>query len=316
MLGDALKATHLVSILLPVHNGFPFLPDAVESIVRQRECRWKLIVINDGSSDETEAYLNFLNDPRILVLHQENKGLAYSLNRGLEHCDSKYIARMDCDDISYPDRFEKQIAFLESNLDVGLLGTQIRRVGSRRSDNGSNLPTTHTRIFDALMEGRHAICHPTIMCRKTIFDQVGLYTDGLGEEWDLFLRFGEVSKLANLSDILFGYRYHESSINGSKMDELRRRIRYTCECSRRRIANMSQQSYEDFLYYENHVQSYFSRLTQRIEDCSRANYHSAIAEILGDHPVRGYARLGFAAASAPHITLERLKRKFLKSSAL
>lgn len=304
----------LVSVLLPVHNGFPYVPEAIESIVNQTERRWKLIVVNDGSKDETREYLDTLTDPRIIVLHQENKGLAYSLNRALELSDTKYIARMDCDDISDPDRFKRQVDFLEANPEIGLLGTQIRRVGSRRSDKGSDLPTSHDAIFDALMNGHHAICHPTIMCRKSVFDQVGTYTEGLGEEWDLFLRFGECSKLANLPEVLFGYRYHASSINGSRMDELRRRIRFTCECSRRRVAGIEQQSYEDFIENEDNETSYFSRVTQRIEDYSRANYHSAIADILGEHPIRGYARLGFAAASAPHITFERLKRKFSKTS--
>ncbi len=291
------------------------MSEAVDSIIQQTERRWKLIVVNDGSKDQTKAYLETITDPRIEVINQSNQGLAYSLNVGLDRCQTEYVARMDCDDISYPQRLARQIAFLEANQNVGLVGTQMNRMGSRRVGKPSNLPTTHARIFESLLDGHHAICHPTIMCRKIAFDEVGGYQEGLGEEWDLFLRFGERWEIANLPEVLFGYRYHGTSINGSKMDELRRRIRYSCECSRCRVAAEKKPSYEEFLESEQEL-SYLRRLSQRVEDYSRANYHAAMIDILGEHPIRGYAKLGFAAMSAPHITFQRLSRKIRGSKSV
>ncbi len=303
----------LVSIVLPVYNGFPYLSKAVESIVGQTEKRWKLIVVNDGSTDESKDYLDSIKDPRVVVIHQENQGLSPALNRGLAECDTPLIGRMDGDDISYSTRLEKQVSYLQQNPDVGLLGTQIQRVGSVRSDSGSDLPVTHQAIWDALMAGQHAICHPTIVCRREVFDLVGGYKEGLGEEWDMFLRIGEQWQLANLPECLFGYRYHSTSINGSRMGELRRRIRFQCECARRRNNGESPILYEDYVKSENEG-SILRRTCRGIEDFSRASYHAAVADILGKHRLRGYARLGFAAFSAPQLTWARIHRRLRRSS--
>lgn len=293
---------------MPSYNSMPLLPAAVESIANQTLQSWRLVVVNDGSTDDTREYLDSLTDDRILVIHQENLGLSKSLNVGLRHCETEFIARMDGDDYSLPDRLEKQVAFLRSHPEVGLVGTQIQRVGERRSDTGSNLPTSHDEIVSTLMRGGHALCHPTIMCRKSVFDKVGEYKTGLGEEWDIFLRFGEVSRLANLSECLFKYRYHGSSINGSRMRELRRGIRFACESSRRRKASQPPIAYEEFVEQENNA-PLLQRILQNSEDYSRASYHAAMADILGNNPVRGWAKLGVAVASAPQLVIHRIHQK-------
>ena len=222
----------LVSILLPVYNGFPYLPKTVESVLAQTEERWTLYALNDGSSDESAAYLDSLNDPRIIPIHKENQGLSKTLNDGLKLCKTKYIARLDADDECLPDRLEKQIEFLDAHPEVGLLGSQVCRMGTMRCDSGSHLPTSHDDIMEALTTGQHAICHPSIMCRREAFEQVGEYKPCIGEDWDMYLRFGENWKLANHPECLLNYRYHGGSINGAKMGELRQRIRYHCETYR------------------------------------------------------------------------------------
>ena len=308
-----IQAKALVSILLPVHNGFPYLPKTVESIIAQSETRWILYALNDGSTDESAGYLNGLNDPRIVVVHQEHQGLSQTLNNGLKRCRTEFIARMDADDICHANRLEKQIEFLKGHPEVGLLGSQIRRMGTVRTDSGSNLPTSHDRIMEALMDGQHAICHPSIMCRKKAFDQIGEYQPCIGEDWDLYLRMGEHWKLANHPEALLSYRYHAGSINGARMAELRKRIRYHCDCAERRSENLAEISYEEFSLIETQ-QGTIRKLLRRSEDLSRARYHGAIADILGGNPVRGWARLGTAAATSPHLTLMRLVRTMKKSS--
>jgi len=299
----------IVSVLLPVYNGFPYLPKTIESVLAQTEKRWVMYALNDGSSDESEAYLNSLDDPRIIPVHHENQGLSKTLNDGLELCQTRYIARLDADDECLPERFEKQIAFLDAHPQVGLLGSQVHRMGTVRSDTGSHLPTDHESIMQALTTGQHAICHPSIMCRKEAFDQVGGYKPCIGEDWDMYLRFGENWKLANHPECLLRYRYHGGSINGAKMGELRKRIRYHCETYRLRMANLPEISYEEFVQSEQQ-HGFVRKMLQKTEDISRAKYHSAVADILGEHPIRGYARLGTAALSAPQLTIMRLLRKF------
>lgn len=303
------SSSPLVTVLLPVYNCEKYVRQSVQSIVKQTSDRWHLLVINDGSTDGSKAVLQeFESDPRITVLHQENRGLSATLNRGLDLCDTKYVARMDADDIAMETRLEKQVEFLERNPDVGLLGSQIRRLGDRRCDGGSHLPKKHEDIIEALLVGQHAICHPSIMCRKEAFDQIGKYTPGLGEEWDIYLRFGEKWKLANIDEPLLRYRYHSASINGKRMGELRRRIRHACECSKRRTNGEDTISYEEFVALESKL-GLVTQVSQRIEDLSRAYYHSSVADILGTAPLRGYFRLGVAALLSPHLTARRVWQK-------
>ena len=106
----------LVSVILPVYNAQKYLEEAIESIINQTYTNFEFIIIDDGSGDNS---LNIINkyqkqDSRILVITRENKGLVYTLNEGINQAKGKYIARMDADDISLSNRFEKQIELLEN----------------------------------------------------------------------------------------------------------------------------------------------------------------------------------------------------------
>lgn len=301
----------LISVLLPVYNGFPFLPATVESVCRQTEQRWVMYAINDGSTDESAAWLDTLSDPRIQVIHQANQGLSQTLNDGVQCCQTKYIARLDADDICHPERFAKQLEYMESHPEIGLLGTQIRRLGSRRTDRGSHLPADHDAILKALMAGQHAICHPTIMCRREAFLEVGDYKPCVGEDWDIYLRFAERWKLANHPDCLLDYRFHSGSINGARMSEMRRQIRFHCENARLRNANQEEISLAAFNDLER-AKGRIWNWRQRMEDLSRARYHAATASVLGEHPIRGWLQMAGAALTAPHLTMMRIGRRFRK----
>ena len=116
----------LVSVVLPVRNGAGDLPKAIETILTQTFTDFELIVINDGSTDGTAAVLDAIRDPRLHVVHQENAGLSWALNRGISLARGRYIARQDHDDWARPTRLEKQVAFMEANPDFALLGTCAR----------------------------------------------------------------------------------------------------------------------------------------------------------------------------------------------
>jgi glycosyltransferase involved in cell wall biosynthesis len=298
----------VVSVLLPVYNGMPYLPETVDSIMAQTDPRWILYALDDGSTDDSASYLDSLTDPRIVVVHHENRGLSETLNQGLKRCRTPYVARVDADDVCHPQRFEKQIAWLDAHPEVGLLGSQIRRMGTVRTDSGSHLPTSHDEIMAALLDGQHAICHPAIMCRREAYRQFGEYQPGVGEDWDLYLKVGEHWRLANHPECLLNYRFHGSSINGARMAEMRQQIRFHCENARRRMAHREEISFEEFVESENR-QNWLSRLRQRTEDLARARYNAAVADLLGEHRLRGWVRLAAAAVTAPQLTWMRMQRK-------
>ena len=129
-----------LTVALPVYNGMPYLVPAVESILSQTLQDFRFLIIDDGSIDGSADYLDSLDDPRVTVIHQENRGLGATLNRAIELCDTEYLARMDADDVSHPDRLERQLLHMESHPDIGLLGSQIEFVvGERRFPDHENL---------------------------------------------------------------------------------------------------------------------------------------------------------------------------------
>ncbi len=188
-----------VSVVMAVYNAMPYLPSAVDSILRQTLSDFEFIIIDDGSTDGSTEYLRGLRDPRIRLERQANQGQQAAANRGIALAHGDLIARMDADDISMEDRLQKQVAFLDRHPEIGLTGGQILRLGSKRSGLPSNIPTSHQEIVEALMANRHGMCNGTTMFRKELFEKVGGYWEhNIAEDWDLFLRIAEVSQIANM----------------------------------------------------------------------------------------------------------------------
>ena len=120
----------VVSVILPVFNGEKFLTESINSILNQSFKKFELIVINDGSTDNSYEYIKKFKDTRLSVINNDkNIGLSNSLNKGILVAKGKYIARMDQDDISLPDRLKKQVAFMDDNPGIGVCGTWLQTFG-------------------------------------------------------------------------------------------------------------------------------------------------------------------------------------------
>lgn len=167
-----------VSVILPVYNAESTIKQALISIVNQSYSNLEIIVVNDGSDDNTEIVVMSVADPRIIyVKNSKNEGLIYTLNRGLSIATGDYIARMDADDISLPDRLEKQVFFLDNNKDYVIVGGQIELFGSiDKSNRAYVLPCNDEDIRAGLLY----FCpfyHPTVVFRKEIISVHNLFYD-------------------------------------------------------------------------------------------------------------------------------------------
>jgi len=297
-----------ITVLMSVHNGMPYLVEAVQSIFSQTTEDWRFVIVNDGSTDASREYLDGLMDPRLHVVHQEKQGLAAALNHGMQHCHTDLIARLDSDDVALPTRLEKQIAFMHRHPEVGLLGTQFNRLGQVRAGFPSKLPCDHAAIMEALLAGRHAMCHPTIVCRTELLKAVGGYWQHpIAQDWDMYLKMGEQSKLANLDEVLLNYRIHNASLNGQRLAAIRHHQRYAAECARRRQTKGTAISLSEYTSIERRY-PWSWRLRERLNESAMRRYRAAMTNILGKHPILGYAQLGIAATLSPSLTAQRLQR--------
>src|SRR6516225_5378072 len=164
----------LVSVVLPVRNGAADLPKAIDTILAQTFTDFELIVVNDGSTDGTAAVLDAIRDPRVRLVHQESTGLARALNRGISLARGRYIARQDHDDWALPNRIEKQVAFLDANLDYGLVGTRAEVwIGDSPTGRFHDHPSDDADLRFALLFNNYFV-HSSVMMRKAALDEVGV----------------------------------------------------------------------------------------------------------------------------------------------
>ena len=203
-----------VSIIMGIYNCEKTLPAAIDSILVQTYSNWELIMCDDASMDHTREvameYVEKYPDKIKLIKNEENKKLAYSLNRCLEIAEGEFIARMDADDLNLPERIEKEAAFLMEHPEFDLVSCRAI-IFDENGDRGIRVtPGEHYK--EELIKAVPFL-HPTIMVRKTTFDQLNGYTvlkrTERGQDADLYFRFYAAGHRAyTIEDVL--YKYHES----------------------------------------------------------------------------------------------------------
>ncbi|NTU77339.1 MAG: glycosyltransferase [Alphaproteobacteria bacterium] len=205
-----------VSVVLPVYNGAAFVREAIDSILAQTLADFELIVIDDGSKDNTAEIVESVQDSRLRFFRQENRGLATTLNRGISLAHGKYIARQDHDDLSLPARFEKQVAYLEAHPDCALLGTRSTIwAGATPTGRGHDHPSDDAALRFLLLFDCPFV-HSSVMLRRSAIVAEGGYTTDPArqppEDYELWSRLARRHKLANLPDRLLIYRELPNSI--------------------------------------------------------------------------------------------------------
>jgi hypothetical protein len=200
-----------------VWNGERFLADAIESITSQTLEALELIVVDDGSVDQTRSIaLRFAQrDPRVRVMARAHAGIAQALNSGIGAARGRYIARMDADDYSLPSRLRKQRAFLDANARCVVVGCDLEVIDEDGEPIGvMRLPERHPDIADALLAGRNALAHPAVMMRTAAILHAGGYrADHFPcEDLDLWLRLSAVGEFANIPEALVRYRRHVNAV--------------------------------------------------------------------------------------------------------
>lgn len=213
---DQTKPT--ASVLLPAYNAERYVDEAIESVLGQDFERFELLLLNDGSTDDTLSHLEYFaaRDKRCKIHSWPNQGLIATLNAGVQLANADILIRMDHDDVCRPGRFAKQIAYMDEHPECVALGSKVMLIdpdGYPIAEFATEID--HDKIDAALMAGKGgAIAHPAAVIRKDAIIKVGGYRASYphAEDIDLFLRLAEVGRLANLGDVLLDYRQHLSSI--------------------------------------------------------------------------------------------------------
>lgn len=212
-----------VSVVMAVRDGAAYLGQAVDSILGQTLRDLELVVVDDGSADTTPELLRRAAsaDPRMRVLRQEPVGLVAALNRGCAAAQAPYIARMDADDVAFPDRLARQAEWLDRNPRVALVGSAVMRIDAAGRELKRNVcPTTHAEIVREL-DRYNCFTHSTVMIRADRFAAAGGYREAYlhAEDHDLWLRMSERDELANLPDPLLYYRVYPDQVSMRHLEQ-------------------------------------------------------------------------------------------------
>lgn len=185
-----------ISVLLPVYNAAHSIGKAISSIINQHFTDWELIIINDGSTDDSMDVVRQFTDKRISIISSKcNEGIARALNKGINSSRADIIARMDADDESFPNRLALQYAYLAGNPSVDVVGCLVTHGGLRKLQQGYalyiewiNKLITHEAMHQARFT-ESPLAHPSVMLRKSVFEKYGCYdTAKLPEDYELWLR--------------------------------------------------------------------------------------------------------------------------------
>lgn len=226
--------TPAISVLMPVYNAEHYIAEAVESILKQTFTDFEFIIINDGSTDRSLEILQRYaeQDSRIRLISRENRGLVKTLNEGLTLAKAPLIARMDADDVAYPNRFAVQKDFLDKNPDCVCVGGKFGLIDEKGRFLISLDPKFgHDQIELSALQGDTPICHPTALIRKVSLEAVGNYheDDYPAEDLALFLNLCELGTLDNVSEIILNYRLHTHSICSTTREFQIKKARRICE---------------------------------------------------------------------------------------
>jgi glycosyltransferase involved in cell wall biosynthesis len=220
---------------MPVYNAERYVEEAIESILKQTFKDFELLIMDDGSTDGSLRILKEYaqRDSRIRVLSRANTGIVGALNDLLAEASGELVARMDADDIALPERFDRQVRYMDDHPNCVLLGCRVQLI----DPDGDPLtvlltPLDNDTLVDGLLNsGGQLIHHPTTMMRRKVLSDLGGYCPELRgvEDLDLFLRLSEVGEIANLAEPLLKYREHARKASvvraGAYVADIQRSVR-------------------------------------------------------------------------------------------
>ena len=295
---------------MPAYNAAAFLAQAIESVLAQTWRDFELIIVNDGSTDDTReiAEKYAARDARVKVHTHANAGTASALNRGIELAQGEWVFLMHADDRMRPNRLERQLAFIAEHPELSVTSSLVRHVDSKNRVIGKdNSRLTTYEAIDKLVAANELIGfnHPATALRKSSVLAVGGYRQAFwpAEDIDLWNRLVEKGyKVLVQPEFLLDYRMHGNSASISRARLTRTKVRWLKDCMLRRRSGREEQDWDSFLA-ELHAAPFLVRLNRSRKDFAKIFYKSAVAHYAQREYAGIFTALLAAIALQPVVTL-------------
>ncbi|MBE2221562.1 MAG: glycosyltransferase [Anaerolineae bacterium] len=213
-----------VSVMICVYNGADHVMNAVNSILAQSFTDFELVVVDDGSTDETAVLIQSCSDPRVKLFRKPHQGIPLTRNYALACAQADLLAVLDADDTAHPTRLQQQVDYMAKHPEIVLVGTSYIQVDHFRNTTKVVVPPLHDAAIRQAMVRGNPFCHSTIMMRRAAIDKAGGYSPAFpfGEDYELWSRLAQQGQLANLDEALVTRHYHARSVSNNFRDEFYR----------------------------------------------------------------------------------------------
>ncbi|MBK8783850.1 MAG: glycosyltransferase [Anaerolineales bacterium] len=215
-----------VSVIIPSYNHEKYIGECIQSVLNQTYQDFEIVITDDGSQDKTVANIRQFNDPRIkLLIHNKNKGTSVASNTCINSSSGKFVALLGSDDAWMPEKLEKQVEFLEQNLNVGVVFSREITI----NENSNRVyQTVYSKVFDLALQNRskadwarfffffgNCLCAPSSLIRRDVFDEIGLFDERLAglQDFDLWVKICLKHDVHLMEDRLTLYRVHDNYSN-------------------------------------------------------------------------------------------------------
>lgn len=303
-----------ISVLMSVRNGLPYLQDAVASIIGQTLADWEFIIVDNASTDSSAAVIEEIaaREPRIrLIRNPSDLGHSGGLNRGLEMCRGRWVARMDADDIALPNRFERQLEFLRQNLDVAVTSCLAYYINGQNKTVGKTAHDLTTRgAFQRYLANNLpiGILHPGAMMSRELLVQVGGYREAFGSanDIDLWGRLVDAGAIILVQpEYLMKYRVHGGSLTAQRFQLARLKTQWARDCMRARRRGVPEPAWEEYVAQRQSA-PWWLRLNRWRKATAQRLYRESGQEFISDHVFRAALHIGVAMLLQPLYTVPRL----------
>lgn len=215
-----MKKMSTVDVIIPTYNGLPYLKQTVDSVLTQTHKNLELYIVDDGSTDKTEAYVKSLRDKRVHYIKKKNGGQSTARNLGIKQSNSPFVALLDSDDVWYPTKLEKQVELMLNNENVGLVYGHHYMIDEEDVIHGNLRIWKRGRIFEDLCGGNFiAGSASMVLIRRSVFEDVGLFHEDflIGEDWEMWLRIAYKYEVDFVPEIVAALRQRSDGMQQNHM---------------------------------------------------------------------------------------------------
>ena len=261
----------IVTVFMAAYNAAQFIEKSIQSILNQTFNDFELLIVDDGSTDNTLEIIRSFTDDRITIIENKiNRGLIYTRNLAIQYARGTYLAIQDSDDISLPNRLERQFEILNQNQNIALIGSKAYTIDDQDNLLDKKLDVLKgSKLLKAQLFFENTFVHSSIMMRMSIFKEIGGYqTYPSAEDYELFIRISEKYNVENLDEYLVYYRVHNNSFSTVKQDLLNQQIRLIKE---KQLTKLGINSLEDYFNDGSYNTGNYKRYINKFHTLIKAN---------------------------------------------